>query len=332
MSKWQKFWEQCERFLRYYEHVRSTLEILGVDSRTVAAAAAGAAAFAALIHLQDFAIQWFGLLLLATFAAALIIVCALVWLWNQWQKNKADEGEKSVVVKPRRRAWGSLISVVLYATAVASWYRASRWETEQVPPPVQLITAPNDSASAAPISTPSNKPAKIYSEAEKEDLRNATRELAKIIADQGDAVSSNIEATLRVWDALYNQGQVSAPQELVKRIDNLTTGIETLQQTLKGSNEYLKAYWGYRDELAPIIGLSFKSNDKNDPLVFLEQSANSLRTKANAFALAAKYNDNQLLKALADSSSITEFQDAQARYLDWLKRTTQRINNFRSSL
>jgi hypothetical protein len=203
-----------------------------------------------------------------------------------------------------------------------------------------LSTAPsNRPSSPVPVSAttqPSGQPQKplrtAYSAAEKEDLRNATRTISKIIAEQGQGLAQKIDAALHVWDAMYNQGQISAPQELSDKLADLADSIVSLQHDLNGSTGPLRDFWDYHDDLTPLIGLSFASTSNNDPLIRLGRETFGFKSQVDAAAFAAKYNDKQLLKHITAVIDIVSFQNAQAAYLEWLKRTEERIKAFHDNL
>jgi hypothetical protein len=247
MGWFQRLRTLGKRLLEGYEHARSILELLGLNWRDIRDAATLTAALAPVIRLQDLPIQWLGLSILAAFTMFLAAIAIAVWLW----KNFRDGGETS----PRLALWRAFrrfVSVVITVGLAVSWYNAGRQNQPEAPSPRAPIAT-------APYQTPPRQPSS-YTSNEKDDLRNALRELSKILNTDGVYLGNKTDAAMAAWTAIIDYAKPSSVQDLQNNLAETTNAAVKLRSDLEDMNGPLKEYWSYHGEILAVINFSDKPN------------------------------------------------------------------------
>lgn len=189
-------------------------------------------------------------------------------------------------------------------------------------------SVPALSSQAPPPASPiSQQPARAYSQAEKEDLRNAMRELSKILNGQGADVAQKINDVLGAWDKVSQPGNTVV---LEKRMDDLIASISILRGSLNDQDGALKEYRSYSQEINSVLNLP--SQWQSNPVESLWVSVNRFKQNISIVDEVAKYNDRHLLLSILGLDlGVPNLQNAQAQFLNWMAQTKQRIDNFRTS-
>jgi hypothetical protein len=322
MGWFQKFREWSAKLLEWYEHATSILELFGLGWRDIRDAATLTAVIAPMIRLQDLPIQYLGVSLLVMFAASLGIIYFGIGLWK---KLKGVDGSSL-----RLTAWRTFrrfVNVALTVGLALSWYNAGKQHQPIAP---SSSSAP---VAAAPPQPPRRLPAS-YTQNEKKDLRNALRELSKILNTDGTDLANKANATMAAWATIIDYAKPLATQELQNNLAGTANAAIKLRSDLEDMNGPLKEYWTYHDEILAIINFSDKPNSRPEPVSAILGPAEGLSRVAAVLGDVAKYNDAGLLRAVAtmDVNAPRPFETARENFTDWLKQADVAISKFRASL
>jgi hypothetical protein len=96
----------------------------------------------------------------------------------------------------------------------------------------------------------------MYSQAEKDDLLNAMRQIANVLDTRGYDVAVGIESTLHAWGALYNSKDVSKIPDLLSTIGRLRATAEKLRDALSlKDGTAIGQYRSYSQEIEGVLRL-----------------------------------------------------------------------------
>jgi hypothetical protein len=177
---------------------------------------------------------------------------------------------------------------------------------------------------------PAPLPAK-YSELEKEDLRNATREVSKILDGQGAEVDQKINDTFVAWNAISGPPHRGDPQAVERSLESLSKSITLLRIALRDYAGSMQVYRSYADDISPLLNLSWASPERN-ALLSLGQSAGHFRQNLSVLEEIVKCSDQNLLNSVFGLDfGESDLQAKQRDYQTWLQQTKRRIAAFRES-
>jgi hypothetical protein len=165
----------------------------------------------------------------------------LIHLWDALPKNWRD-----ALRWERLRALWWLWSIFGLSGGVS----LALWLTPQILGP----TSPTPSRTQAPVITP--KPVtrtKTYSQAEKEDLKNATRDIEKMIDSDGSEVATHINNVLRLWSNLDNFPTPSGIAPFLNGIDVLEKTILVFKKSITFDSTKLGQYRSYSLDIDPLL-------------------------------------------------------------------------------
>ena len=192
----------------------------------------------------------------AVFGWAIGIPLAIAGFTAHWWKDWLTESTRERIQRNANR-WGpvAILLAFLYVAGPDIYRRA----TELASPAVTSVPAGQSAAPPAaprPVTSQPAIHAKVYSESEKEDLRNAMREIAKIVDGQGNDVSMKIEEVLRSWDFLYSTNNPSTISTLLQKFDNLQNSISVLKNSLdRQDSSVMNQYRSYSEEIVSVLDL-----------------------------------------------------------------------------
>jgi hypothetical protein len=203
-------------------------------------------------------------------------------------------------------------------------YVPSKEATEVASAPGAQTTTRSQAPTQQP-STTAPQPKSRYSPAEKEDLKNAMRDISKVINDHD--LLDKINEALVSWDRL------SAPSgipELSTRLDDLVGSISRLRTSLDYQDGIiLKQYGSYSQEIKSV--LDRPPNWQSDPVSGLHVVTNRFKESMPILVNASKCSDEKLFLWVRFNIGGQELKTAQKAFVDWITRTNQRIDNFRNS-
>jgi hypothetical protein len=268
MRELRKVREFVDRVLVRYEHIKTVLELLGLDWRDVRDAALAAAALAPVIRLQDLPIQWFGLSLLGMFALSLAIIFFVVRIWKDVTGPHA-ESPRSVLLRGFRR----FLNVALTIGLAVSWYDAGRHND------VTLIRIPTFAPVNVGVPAASTTPPLIQTTGSSQPLRNTLSStdkdaLGKILIRTLDVIQKGESAAKQIeFDRGF--GEIGSLRYMIASLDK---GIAELEVVDGDITEIISGgtYQYYSDDLAP-TGFSDREPLKREPCKKLIATALELR-------------------------------------------------------
>jgi hypothetical protein len=175
------------------------------------------------------------------------------------------------------------------------------------------------------------QPVRVYSQAEKDDLLNSTRQIANVLDKLGYDVALDIESTLHAWDELYNSKDLSKVPNLLAAIGRLRNTAERLREALSlKDGTALDQYRSYSQEIEGILRLP--KEWQNNPIESLIVVCNKLERNVLLIQSATKTGDKNVLEGLLNIVGVSDFQLAQKNFLDWISGSKERIESLRTSL
>jgi hypothetical protein len=234
--------------------------------------------------------------------------------------------------KLRRGFAISLAAVLVLYVAIVGLAYWQYGETPTLSSPIPMSASP----AVAPVvqNAPASAPTKLlkkYSEAEKEDLRNATREVSRILDGQGADVAQKTNEVFGAWSGLTSPPQNGSPSALEQSLDDLVKSIITLREPLREYSGPLQPYRSYADDISPLLSLSWQSNLPN-PIDELARSVSRFQLNVSVLDKVTKYHDKDLLNSVRGLDfGLSDLQAKQGAYLNWLQQTKERIAAFRRS-
>lgn len=193
----------------------------------------------------------------------------------------------------------------------------------------QLVTAKQQTQSA-----PQTPKRETYSEAEREELRNAMRALSKLLESEGTEIDTKTTSAFQSWaNLINNRGEIPEPDLalLMSRLDDLRKSLNTFDESLFDENGPLKEYMSYKDELSSVIKIS---QNGNDPISNVGYASTRLKQRISVIDEAAlKHSDPQLIhQMIGMDAGVSDLQNALKQYSDWMNETKGQIEIFRRSL
>jgi hypothetical protein len=251
----------------------------------------------------------------STFVVSCLVLAVIEtreWLNFKWRHN--------FVV-----SMATLLALYLAVVVLAYWRYG---EPPAFLSPVSGAAPAGVGPSVQPVPAP---PPTKYSELEKEDLRNATRELSKILDGQGGEVAQKINDAFAAWNGLSGSPNRGGPQPVEASLESLSKSITDLRVALRDYTGPLQAYRSYADDISPLLNLSWASAERN-ALLGLGQSAGRFRANLSVLDQVVKCSDQNLLNSvLSLDFGESDLQAKQKEYLMWLQQTKRRIAAFRES-
>jgi hypothetical protein len=261
-----------------------------------------------------------------------VVLAGFDWYWikiKTWFGSRFAATANNVATDFR---WWALALVVVFAYVAGSDIYRAATGTKDVPQTPAVTSAPAPPATSKPVTSQPTSHVKVYSQAEKEDLRNAMREIAKTVDGHGNDVSMKIEEVLRAWDKLSNSTQPSTIPILLQKLGDLNDSLSTLKNSVdRQDGSLIKQYRSYSEEVMSILNLPqpWQSNAVENLWVMTER----FKGKIILVDQATKCGDALTLKSLVQGLDLglVSFQNAQAKFLDWMAQTKQRIADFRTA-
>jgi hypothetical protein len=267
---------------------------------------------------------------------ALGVLAVILWKARDWLPRRVAESAIAVSTNPS--VWVAVALVILIISALPQL----RLPPEKAIPtadeiakavirelPATVPSAPAAAPASSQVSAPpqSQRPSKVYSQSEKEDLRNAMRELLKIVDQQGHDVSLKIEDVLRAWDKMKDLSQGDEP---LQKLTDLKASLSELRKRVDYQNgSIFKEYPSYSEEIQSILRLpkEWQADPIKNLWVVVDRTGQNIQTVEEV----TKRGGQQLAMSVVElSTGITKFQSAQKGFLDWMTATKQRIADFRT--
>jgi hypothetical protein len=249
--------------------------------------------------------------------------CLLAWAGAHHAQEKYRAGER--VLEPSYLIISGLLGASICLLVAAGGYVWSRLadggpksHVTWVPAVQQTIEKPQ-------------QPVKMYSQTEKDDLLNATRQITNVLNKLGNDVAVDIESTLHAWGQLYNSKDLSKVPDLLAAIGRLRNTAERLREALSlKDGTALDQYRLYSQEIEGIIQLP--KEWQNNPIESLIGVSNKLESNVLLIQSATKTGDKNVLVGLLNIVGVSDFQTAQKNFLDWISGSKERIESLRTSL
>ena len=205
----------------------------------------------------------------------------------------------------------------------------------RVPParaaPSTTVVPPGTAVPLSPEPQPTS-PAKVFSQTEKEYLKNVMRDISKIIEGQGDDVDKKIDDMLTTWNDLSNSPQLSWISAFTKKLDDLTNSLSTLRSSLNYQDgAIIKRYRSYSEEIKTVLDL--QQDWRSNPIENLSVMADRFKQNTSVVNRAANCSEQQLWISLVQQLDLgfSSLQIAASTFSVWLPQTQQRIGNFKHS-
>jgi hypothetical protein len=231
--------------------------------------------------------------------------------------------------------WGTLASVCIGAVILGYSIRHSMREPKQ--DGVSDIVDLRKVESATPISPallPASTPLKSYSASEKDELRDALRDLSKLLSRVGDDIAEKTRVIQNRWDVQSEIVQQHGKPDTIAlggQLDKLGDLTAVLNRALYDEDGLLKKYRSYASEINSIIKLPENSPNYN-PISIFQMSINGFRDGISAIEMSFKHNDQQLLFAMMQNMrpALFDLQAGDYGFREWLDQTKRRLDDFRS--
>jgi hypothetical protein len=250
----------------------------------------------------------------------------LVWAAVHHVQERRRTGEWAM--EPSHLILSGLVGASLCLLVAAGGYFWSRVVNR-----AQELHSPQSTSSSTGqprIATP-QQPVKIYSRAEKDDLLNATRQIANVMETRGHEVAAHIESTLHAWGRPYNSNDKSKIPDLLDNIDQLNNVATNLRDALSFKDgTSIDQYRSYSQEIESI--LSLPKEWQLNPIENLIVVSDRFQKHVLIIQSATKYGNQELLRSLADLVGVSELQTAQKNFLDWISASKKRMEALRTSL
>ena len=244
-----------------------------------------------------------------TFGSAVAAV-ALEWLY--WALAPAEGGVDLMLANTKLNIIPIMLIVMGLASAVIG---LTLWKSGSVDRSVVIekVEPTPIGSNHNPVGSP-GKPTKIYSKAEQDELRDAMRDISKMLDGTGDDIVQKTTRVFRTWD--LRSGPLFDLDLLIKQLDELADATVILNRTVHDPDGLLKRHISYDDEINSILRLPENSPGQN-ALTILQMSRNNFRDGITAIKTATKYNDVQLLDQMQRgmTPSLFHFQDGILRFV-----------------
>jgi hypothetical protein len=249
--------------------------------------------------------------------------CLLTWAGAHHAQEKYRAGER--ILEPSYLIIFGLLGASICLLVAAGGYVWSRLADGGAKSNVASVPA------GQPRIVKPQQPVKVYSQAEKDDLLNSTRQIANVLDKLGYDVALDIESTLHAWDELYNSKDLSKVPNLLAAIGRLRNTAERLREALSlKDGTALDQYRSYSQEIEGILRLP--KEWQNNPIESLIVVSNKLERNVLLIQGATKTGDKNVLEGLLNIVGVSDFQLAQKNFLDWISGSKERIESLRTSL
>ena len=224
----------------------------------------------------------------------LVGACFLAWAAVHHARERHRAGER--VLEPFHLIISGLVGAsvcLLVAAGGYVWSRLADGAQKFI-----SYNATSSSQTAQPGIAKPEQPVKLYSQAEKDDLLNATRQIANVLDTRGYDVAADIESTLHAWDALYNSKETSKIPDLLAAIGRLRNTAEKLREALSlKDGTAIDQYRSYSQEIGAVLRLP--KEWQHNPIESLIVACNKLEGHMLTIQSATKSGDKNILEKSA---------------------------------
>jgi hypothetical protein len=201
--------------------------------------------------------------------------------------------------------------------------------------PIPVFAAKPLATDAVPLVLPKavmSPPSIKYSDAEKNELRDAIRQVVKLLDGDGEKLADQINAVLQVWDTIYNTNDFTAASTFINNVHVLERQVAQLRDNLVGKpGTLMYRYNSYSKELEFILQLP--KEWQHDPLLNLQVMAVRFKDNFVTVKNATATSDPALIRNMLDLGlGVPQLQDAQKNYLDWIRDAKNRVEQLRHTL